>query len=164
MWNSCMGCFFTYRMPWTTPGCLEKHLIGSRISANSSIPIQSSETLMDTRLAGGVNSSSFTGLLLGQDGDGWPWQRCNHTLGKFIYQCWCWLPDQCAGPSWWGMVGGRICTDFQELLASKPKSLPKQNHAYLTPMACLGKKKNKKKFPYKHFRKHPIDVLKNHEN
>lgn len=35
-------------------------------------------------------------------------------------------------------LGGRICIDFQESLVSKPKSLQKQNHAYLTPMACWG--------------------------
>lgn len=49
----------------------------------------------------------------------------------------------------------------EELLATKPKNVQKFLHAYLNPSDTSAKNNN---FPSKSFKKHPTDVLQNHEN
>lgn len=55
--------------------------------------------------------------------------------------------------------GDRKSVDFrEELLATKSKNVQNFLHAYLNPCGASAKHDT---FPFKHFRKHPTDVLQN---
>lgn len=54
------------------------------------------------------------------------------------------------------------CVDFWEgLLATKPKNVQKFLDAYINPSGTSAKNET---FPFKCFKKHPTDILQNHEN